>query len=69
MILPSEEMRGAIDVNSELLGQLEDALIARASEFTASEFSMICNSVKEDSEHLDKFLSTSQSQVKSWLHN
>jgi len=69
MMLPSEEMRGAIDVNSELLGRLENALIARASEFTASEFSMICNSVKEDSEHLDKFLSTSQGQVKSWLHN
>ena len=64
MMLPSEEMRGAIDVNTELLTRLEDALIARSSEFTASEFSMICNSVKEDSWHLDKFLSTSQGQAK-----
>ena len=60
MIYKSDEMKGAIDITAQDSEKLEKALVSRISEFSASEFSMICNTVREDSASLDKFLTEGQ---------
>jgi hypothetical protein len=67
MILTSEEMKGAIDVTPAHLEKLENTLVSRLPEFDASEFSMICNTVRDSSSNLDQFLVQAESQVKQWL--
>ena len=63
MIIKSEEMAGAIDITHQHQTLIEKALLASLPKFTASEFSMICNIVKDDCNSLDKFLKAGEEQV------